>query len=141
MHALAAGQVTCVRPSGNRAASAGRVQFQTPIARISRFCVSNRAGRAETVVALADEDIRHLAKKVRRVQETSRNGCGGSDPQRRCGLRGAVEVDVTVGVRVKSQLGSVNAEVHKRAVVRARFVVCVLRQLGRICCDQSVFLR
>ncbi|PKV90292.1 hypothetical protein ATK30_1036 [Amycolatopsis echigonensis] len=48
-------------------------------------------------------------------------------------LCGDVEVDVTVSVRIKSQLSVMDAEVHKRAVVRARFVLRVPRQFGRIC--------
>lgn len=65
----------------------------------------------------------------------------GIDPQRWGGLRSAAEVDVTVNVRIERQLGVVDAEIDKRAaVVRARFVFRVLRQLGRICCDERVFL-
>lgn len=59
----------------------------------------------------------------------------GIDPSRWGGLRSAAEVDVTVSVRTKRQLGVVDAEIYKRsAVVRARFVFRVLRQLGRIRC-------
>ncbi|PKV94781.1 hypothetical protein ATK30_5666 [Amycolatopsis echigonensis] len=41
---------------------------------------------------------------------------------------------MAVSVRIESQFGVVDAEIDERAaVVRARFVVRVLRQLGRVC--------
>lgn len=42
------GHVLYVRPSGSRPAHAGRVQFHTPMARSSRFCVSSRSRRVVT---------------------------------------------------------------------------------------------